>query len=264
MGNGPTIGFLIRQWREHRRLSQLALASNAEISTRHLSFLETGRASPSREMIVRLSEELQVPLRQRNTLLAAAGFAGIYPERRLGDSALAVVGTIVDTVLSGHEPNPAMAIDHRWNILATNRMIDILLRAAHPSLREPPMNAMRLGLHPAGLAPRIRNFEEWRGNAIRNLKRRIEATADNELIQLLDEVQSYPVAGAREGGIKGGSQEFAIPLQLETSEGTVNLVTTTMIFGAPNDVMVSELAIECFFPQDGGSANTLRQLFLSA
>jgi transcriptional regulator with XRE-family HTH domain len=263
MANSATVGVLLRQWREHRRLSQLDLANNAEISARHLSFLETGRSNPSREMIVRLSQELQIPLRQRNTLLNAGGYAEMYPERRLGDPALNVVGNIVDIVLSGHEPNPAMAIDHRWNILATNRMIEILLRTADPSLRQPPMNAIRLGLHPAGLAPYIRNFTEWRAHAIVNLKRRIELTADRELVQLLHEVQSYPFANIKEQGTQASKEEFAIVLEIETSKGVINLLTTTMVFGTPKDVTVSELAIECFFPQDEQSAKTLRELYAS-
>jgi transcriptional regulator with XRE-family HTH domain len=263
MANTATVGVLLRQWREHRRLSQLDLANNAEISARHLSFLETGRSNPSRDMIVRLSQELQIPLRQRNTLLNAGGYAEMYPERRLGDPALNVVGNIVDIVLSGHEPNPAMAIDHRWNILATNRMIDILLRTADPSLRQPPMNAMRLGLHPAGLAPHIRNFAEWRTHAIVSLKRRIELTADRELVQLLNEVQSYPFATTKEQRTQAVKDDFAIVLEMETSKGPINLLTTTMVFGTPKDVTVSELAIECFFPQDERSAKTLRELCAS-
>jgi transcriptional regulator with XRE-family HTH domain len=263
MANTATVGVLLRQWREHRRLSQLDLANNAEISARHLSFLETGRSNPSREMIVRLSQELQIPLRQRNTLLNAGGYAEMYPERRLGDPALNVVGNIVKVVLSGHEPNPAMAIDHRWNILATNRMSEILLRNVDPSLRQPPMNAMRLGLHPAGLAPYIRNFAEWRAHAIVNLKRRIELTADRELVQLLNEVQGYPFANTKEQRVQAVKDDFAITLEIETSKGIVNLLTTTMVFGTPKDVMVSELAIECFFPPDEQSAKTLRELYAS-
>jgi transcriptional regulator with XRE-family HTH domain len=249
MPNDATAGELLRQWREHRGLSQLALAINAEISSRHLCFVETGRANASREMIVRLSEELQIPLRQRNVLLTAAGYAKIYPERALDDPALAVVGKIVQTILAAHEPNPAVAIDHQWRALAMNRTVELLLADVDPSLLPPPINIMRIGLHPSGLAPRIRNFIEWRTNAIAKLKQRIEMTADRQLIDLLKEVQSYPCERSRERPERQPRREVAIPLEIRTSCGDVNLITTSMVFGYPRDVTVSEIAIECFFPK---------------
>jgi transcriptional regulator with XRE-family HTH domain len=264
MPNDATAGDLLRQWREHRGLSQLALAINAEISSRHLCFVETGRANPSREMILRLAEELQIPLRQRNVLLTAAGYAKMYPERALDDPALELVGKIVQNILKGHEPNPAMAIDHQWGLLAMNRSVGLLLDEVDPSLLQPPVNVMRIGLHPSGLAPRLRNFGEWRANAIAKLKQRIEMTADRQLIELLKEIQSYPYEKSLEPSERRLNRDFAIALELETGCGDVKLITTSMVFGYPRDVTVSEIAIECFFPQDQQSAEVLRRLAAKA
>lgn len=264
MPNDATAGDLLRQWREHRGLSQLALAINAEISSRHLCFVETGRANPSREMIVRLAEELQIPLRQRNVLLTAAGYANIYPERGLDDPALELVGKIVQNVLKGHEPNPALAIDHQWGLLAMNRSVGLLFGGVDPSLLQPPVNVMRVGLHPLGLAPRIRNFGEWRAHAIAKLKQRIEMTADRQLVELLKEIQSYPYEKSLEPSERRLNRDFAIALELETSCGDVKLITTSMVFGYPRDVTVSEIAIECFFPQDQPSAEVLQRLAAKA
>src|SRR5918995_5787638 len=157
------IGDLLREWRERRRLSQLALALDAEVSTRHLSFLETGRARPSREMLLRLTERLEVPLRERNTMLLAAGFAPAYPERDLDDPALGVARAAIDRVLAGHEPFPALAVDRSWTLVAANRVVPALLTGVAPELLQPPINVLRLSLHPEGLAARIANLPEWRG-----------------------------------------------------------------------------------------------------
>jgi transcriptional regulator with XRE-family HTH domain len=260
MPNDATAGELLRRWRVHRGLSQLALAINAEISSRHLCFVETGRANPSREMVLRLSEQLQIPLRQRNVLLTAAGYAKVYPERALDDPALKVVGNIVKNILTGHEPNPAVAIDHQWQVLAMNRTIELLFTEVNPSLLKPPINIMRIGLHPLGLSSRIRNFGEWRANAIAKLKQRIELTADHQLLELLQEVQGYPGGKGLGRSETKVCREVAIPLELETKYGDVNLITTSMVFGYPRDVIVSEIAIECFFPQDKHSVEVLRNL----
>jgi transcriptional regulator with XRE-family HTH domain len=260
MNTHDGFGKLLRQSREHRRLSQLALATNAEISPKHLSFLETGRAAPSREMVIKLSEELQIPLRQRNALLAAGGYAGIYPERPLNDPRLEAVDGIVRTVLAAHEPNPAMAIDYCWNIVATNRPLRVLIRDASPVLLSPPLNAMRLALHPQGLAPRIVNFHEWRAHAIDMLKRRVDATADPELVALLHEIQSYRYPDTLTAPVTSTLDDVALPIQLATPKGSISFLTTTMIFGRPRDVTVSELAIECLFPRDKASASLLHDL----
>ncbi len=248
---------MLRDWRDRRRLSQLALANIAGISSRHLSFLETGRSSPSRDMIFRLADELQVPLRFRNALFAAAGFAPVYPKRSLGDSGLRAVMNVVQAVLAGHGPNPAFAIDQRWNIVAMNDATKLLTASADPDLLSPPLNAMRIALHPHGLASAILNFDEWHLYSVRALKQRADATDDIELVELLKEIKGYRYD--RQPTDRGFTPDsgFAIPLRLSTTQGPVNLITTTMMFGLASDVTVSELAIECLFPADAQSSNNV-------
>src|SRR5215510_11240167 len=202
------VGSLLRKCRERRRLSQLDLACEAEISTRHLSFLETGRSAPSREMVLRLSERLDVPLRDRNALLIAAGYAPVYPERPLDDPALQSARKAVDLVLAGHEPYPALAIDRHWTIIASNNAIPPLLAGADPSLLRPPVNALRLSLHPAGLAPRIANLAEWRSHLLARLQRQIEVTADPVLQELLNELRGYPAPGEGAGVENGDDVKY--------------------------------------------------------
>src|SRR5579859_712783 len=262
MGRPDEFGELLRQWREHRRLSQLALADKTEISTRHLSFLETGRATPSRDMIVRLAQELQIPLRQRNVLLTAGGYAEMYPERRLKDPGLQLVDEVVRTVLRGHEPNPALAVDSRWNIFEMNRSMQALIGDVALALLEPPMNAMRLALHPDGLAPGILNFSAWRTHITGLMKQRAEASADSELLALLSEVEGYDYSHIAMSPAADAGEDFAIPLQLATSKGKISLVTASLAFGLPRDVTVSELSIECLFPADTDSARILHDLVL--
>src|SRR5215212_2567232 len=185
------IGDLLREWRERRRLSQLALALEAEVSTRHLSFLETGRARPSREMVLRLSERLEVPLRERNRMLLAAGFAPAYPERDLDDPALSVARAAIDRVLAGHEPFPALAVDRHWTLAAANRVVPALLTGVAPELLRPPINVLRLSLHPDGLAAQIANYLEWRDHLLARLSRQVELTADPRLSDLLQELRGY-------------------------------------------------------------------------
>src|SRR3954469_2363669 len=176
--SAQTIGNHLRDWRQRRRLSQLDLALEAEISTKHLSFLETGRAQPSREMVLRLSERLDVPLRERNVLLVSAGFAPVFPQRPLGDPALGPARKAVDLVLKGHEPYPALAIDRHWTLIAHNAAVPPLLLAADATLLQPPVNVLRLSLHPKGLAPRIANLAEWRAHLLTRLRQQIDVTAD--------------------------------------------------------------------------------------
>ena len=189
------VGNLLRKWRERRRLSQLDLACEAEISTRHLSFLETGRSLPSREMVLRLAEQLEVPLRERNVLLIAAGYAPAFPERPLDDPALQAARKAVDLVLAGHEPYPALAIDRHWTLIASNNAVPPLLAGVEPSLLQPPVNVLRLSLHPAGLAPRIANLAEWRSHLLARLRHQIEVSADPVLEELLNELCGYPMSG---------------------------------------------------------------------
>src|SRR5215468_2201564 len=190
------VGGLLRQWRQRRRLSQLDLACDAGISTRHLSFVETGRAHPSREMLLHLAERLEVPVRERNVLLVAAGYAPIFPERPLSDPALAAARTAIDLVLDRQKPYPAFALDRHWRVVASNAALPELYEGVAPDLLEPPVNALRLSLHPQGLAPRIANLAQWRAHLLFRLRRQVELTADRVLIDLLREVASYPAAPA--------------------------------------------------------------------
>jgi transcriptional regulator with XRE-family HTH domain len=257
-GSIRPFGDLLREWRERRRVSQLALAADAEISAKHLSFLETGRSSPSREMVLRLSRVLAVPLRERNGLLHAAGFAPAFPERPLGDPALAQARRAVEVVLRGHEPYPALAVDRRWTLVAFNDAVPPLLSGADPELTTPPVNVLRLSLHPKGLGPRVHNFEEWRAHIIERLRREIDATADAHLTELLRELLGYPTPPSRGQRTHGGDYaSVAVPLELETEAGVLRLISTTTVFGTPVDVTLSELALEAFYPADERTAQML-------
>ncbi|HKQ93392.1 MAG TPA: helix-turn-helix transcriptional regulator [Blastocatellia bacterium] len=257
------VGSLLRKWRERRRLSQLDLACEAEISTRHLSFLETGRSQPSREMVLRLAEYLDVPLRERNALLISAGYAPAFPERPLDDPALLSARKAVDLVLAGHEPYPALAIDRHWTLIASNNAVPPLLAGVEPSLLRPPVNALRLSLHPAGLAPRIANLAQWRSHLLARLRRQIEVTADPILEELLNELCSYPAPdeGPDVGNVDAGEYAgVAVPFRFVTEHGVLSFISTTTIFGTPVDVTLSELALESFFPADPATARALRGL----
>jgi transcriptional regulator with XRE-family HTH domain len=250
----------LRHWRQRRRLSQLDLASDAEISTRHLSFVETGRSSPSREMVLRLAERLQVPLRERNALLVAAGYAPMYRERPLDDPALAAARQAVDLILKGHEPFPALAVDRHWNLVAANSMVPHLLAGADPSLLQGPMNVLRLSLHPQGLAPRIVNLAQWRRHLFERLRQQIQQTGDAALVMLLEELQGYPAPADQQADLEGEHLGIAMPLQFRSPQGVLSFISTTTVFGTPNDVTLQELALETFFPADQATAAALRQL----
>jgi transcriptional regulator with XRE-family HTH domain len=255
------IGDLLRDWRQRRRLSQLDLALEADVSARHVSFLETGRARPSREMVLRLAERLEVPLRDRNTLLVAAGFAPVYPERSLDDPALRVAREAVDRVLVGHEPYPALAVDRHWSLVAANRAVGPLLVGVEPDLLRPPVNVLRLSLHPAGLAPRIANFAEWRAHLLDRLRHQVEVSADPVLAELLEELGRYPAPG--DGGEPVRDRDLAgvvVPLRLRTDRGLLAFFSTTTVFGTPVDVTLADLAIESFFPANAATAESLRRV----
>jgi transcriptional regulator with XRE-family HTH domain len=255
----PPVGNLLRTWRQRRRLSQLALACDAEISQRHLSFLESGRAAPSRDMVLHLAEQLDIPLRDRNVLLVAAGFAPIYRERLLGDPALQAARNAVDIVLKGHEPYPALAVDRHWTLVAANRAVSQLLAGADAELLQPPINVLRLSLHPAGLATRIVNFAEWRAHVLARLSRQVEVSADRVLTDLLVELRAYP---STPKGRDVADSEFTgvvVPLQLTSASGVLSFLSTTTVFGTPVDITLSELAIESFFPADAATADIMRR-----
>ena len=257
-----SLGDHLREWRQRRRLSQLDLACEADISTRHLSFLETGRARPSRDMVLHLAERLEIPLRERNQLLVAAGFAPIFAQRALDDPALEAARQAVDLVLAGHEPFPALAVDRHWTLVAANGAVGRLLAGADPAQLAGPVNVLRLSLHPAGLAPRIANLREWRDHLLSRLRRQIELTADPVLAALLVELAAYPVP-YRPGPTPVNDHEHAgviVPFRLETAAGLLELFSTTTIFGTPIDVTLSELAIEAFYPADAATGERLRRL----
>lgn len=262
----PSIGALLRDWRQQRRFSQLDLALEAEISQKHLSFIESGRSQPSREMVLLLAEHLAVPLRERNALLLAAGYAPIYPERPLDDPALKAARGAIDLILKGHEPYPALAIDRHWTLLAANGAVTRLLGlVTHAELLRPPVNVLRLSLHPDGLAPFIVNFREWRGHLLARLGQQVRATADGTLGALLSELSAYPYAEAAAKAHRETDHEagIAVPMQLRLGETVLSLISTTTVFGTPVDITLSELALETFFPADAATAETLHALALA-
>jgi transcriptional regulator with XRE-family HTH domain len=256
------IGELLRDWRERRRLSQLDLAYDAEVSQRHLSFIELGRSLPSREMILRLSEQLEIPLRERNVLLTAAGFASVFPERSLDDESLSPARRAVDLILERLEPNPSFAVDRHWTLVTTNNATKIFTDEVDPELLNASANMLRICLHPNGFTPRVINYEQFRKNVLEYLHKQVQATADNFLIELYDELKSYPKP---KNSMNSSTEKeidysgFAIPLRLMSNEGELSFISTLTVFGTPIDVTVSELAIETFFPADEKTAEALRQ-----
>lgn len=256
-----TVGDMLREWRQRRRMSQLLLASEAEISTRHLSFVESGRALPSREMVMHLAERLEVPLRARNALLVAAGYAPLFRERPLSDPQLSAARQAVDLVLKGHEPYPALAIDRHWTMVAANRAIAPLVARADPLLLTGAVNVLRLSLHPDGLAPHIVNWHAWREHVIARVQRQAETSGDATLAALVGELSAYPTPPhARKPDQAGAfeAHQIAVPFRIATDLGVLSFFSTTTVFGTPVDVTLSELAIEAFFPADDETARALR------
>jgi transcriptional regulator with XRE-family HTH domain len=259
----PRIGALIRDWRQLRRFSQLDLALEAEISQKHLSFIESGRSRPSREMVLQLAEHLAVPLRERNALLFAAGYAPVYRERPLEDPSLAAARQAIGLILDGHEPYPALAVDRHWTLLAANdAVVRLLGQVADAELLKPPVNVLRLSLHPSGLAPAIVNLAEWRGHLLARLRQQVRATADTTLAALLAELQDMPGPSGATTAPAHEPEDAAIvvPLRLRLGDGVLSLISTTTVFGTPVDVTLSELALETFFPADAATAEQLRRL----
>jgi transcriptional regulator with XRE-family HTH domain len=255
------VGQLIREWRQRRRLSQLDLACDAEVSTKHLSFLETGRARPSREMVLHLAERMAIPLRDRNVMLNAAGFVPTYQERSLDDPDFRLVRQSIDLLLSTHEPNPALAMDRHWTMTASNTAIGRLIAGVDPLLLVPPVNVIRLSLHPAGLAPRIINLLEWRRHIIDRLRQQIDATGDPVLADLVEEVRDYPLPSGHSARVQPADHEMiAVPFRLATVHGSLSFFSTTTAFGTPVDITLSELAIESFFPADQVTVSAMRRL----
>ncbi len=266
----PTsFGDHLRHWRQRRRFSQMDLAHVAEVSTRHLSCVETGRASPSREMVLRLVERLDVPLRERNAWLVAAGFAPLYRARPLDDPDMASARAAVQRILQCHEPWPALAMDRHWNLVMHNRLVPLLMAGATPELLQGPVNVLRLSLHPQGLAPRIANLRQWREHLFERLRQQIRATGDTVLVGLLEELKAYPEASADAPGsapleLPGEHPGVLMPFQFHTPHGVLQLVSTTTVFGSPVDITLQELALETFFPANEASAELLHTLAAQA
>src|ERR1700742_1332101 len=254
------IGEHLREWRQRRHLSQLDLAGEAEISARHLSFVETGRSAPSREMVLKLAERLDVPLRERNVLLVAAGFAPAFPQRALDDPALRSAREAIDLVLKAHEPNPALAYDRHWNLVSANRMVAPLLAGIPQGLLGQPLNILRLSFHPEALAARTVNLAEWCGHLLERLHRQCETTADPELLKLYHDLKAFPIP-ARSAPIVADS--VAIPFKLRHEGEVLSFISTTMVFGTPVDITLSELALETFFPADDLTARRLQEMAAS-
>jgi transcriptional regulator with XRE-family HTH domain len=252
----PRVGPLLRDWRQRRHLSQLDLALEAGVSTRHLSFVETGRSRPSPEMVLNLADRLEIPLRERNQLLLAAGYAPQYVARSIEDPDLAQVRDAIGHVLAGHEPYPAIAVDRGWNLVMSNSALDPLLAGVSPQLLVPPVNCIRLALHPDGLAPRILNLGEWRGHLLHRLSRELQLTGDPQLEVLLDEVRDYPGPIAPDAPDAGA---IMVQLRLATDDGgELAFFSTITTFGTAADITVSELSVEAFFPADEATARRLR------
>ena len=252
------VGELLRQWRERRRISQLDLSIQADISSRHLSFVETGRSQPSRDMVLHLADNLDVPLRERNHLLLAAGFAPVFGETSLDAPQMAAVRQAIRLVLKAHEPYPAVVIDRVWNLVDANATVALLTAGAAPSLLEPPANVLRLSLHPDGIAPRIVNLGEWRAHLLARLRREIAVTGDPGLAELYDELRGYPCDQPDVDVPSPG--EVVVPLRIRTEAGELSFFGTVATFGTPLDVTVAELSIESFFPADAQTAEALRSV----
>jgi transcriptional regulator with XRE-family HTH domain len=252
-------GILLRRCRQRRRMTQADLALAAGSSTRHLSCLETGRAQPSREMIARLAEYLGLPLRDRNLLMLAAGFAPAFPERGLAE--LEMARAAIDRVLAAHRPYPAFAVDRHWNVVLSNAALPQLYEGCAAELLRTPVNAMRLILHPAGMGPRIVNFAEWRAHSLAVLRQQVEARADPVIQALHAELAAYPVPpGSEPAGRSEAAQRLATPLRIATRLGTVSFLNTVTVFGTPNDVTLAELALEMLFPADAETVEVVGRM----
>jgi transcriptional regulator with XRE-family HTH domain len=252
------VGHLLREWRDARRLSQLELALEADVSTRHLSFVETGRSQPSREMIVRLAEHLDVPLRERNRLLLAGGYAPVYPETALDDDGMDAVRDAMRQVLRGHEPYPALVVDRHWEMLEANAGIGVLLDGVAPEQLAPPVNALRLALHPHGLAPKIVNLGEWRAHLLARLRRQVTATHDPQLASLLTELRGLPCDQIEPAVEIPGPGQLVVPLRVRHGDGELRFMSIVSTFGTPLDVTLQELSIEAFLPADRATGEALR------
>jgi transcriptional regulator with XRE-family HTH domain len=248
-------GPLLRAWRQRRKLSQFDLSLRAAVSSRHLSFVETGRAQPSRALLLRLAEQLEIPLRERNVLLLAGGYAPVYQERRLDAAELAPARAALDRFLRAHEPYPALILDGQYTIVSANDALDLLVEGVAPELLAPPVNALRATLHPDGMAPRIVNFAEWSGHLLNRLRRRIALTGDPELERLHCELAAYPGVELEPPPV--AVADVLVPLRLRVGDATLVFLSTVSTFETAGDVTLDELSVEAFYPADAATANRL-------
>jgi transcriptional regulator with XRE-family HTH domain len=253
---GRPVGELLREWRERRRLSQLDLSIQAEISARHLSFVETGRSRPTSTMIMRLTEQLDVPLRERNALLLAGGYAPAYPQHGLDAPELDSVRAALRQVLAGHEPYPAVVVDRWWDLMDGNAAVAVLSEGCAPELLNPPVNVLRLSLHPDGMAPRITNLAQWRGHLLTQLQHRAAALGDRRLSELHDELRGYP-GGA---DVPASPAGVVLPLRYRLGDDELSLFSISAVLGTATDVTVEELHIESFYPADAATSRVFRWL----
>jgi transcriptional regulator with XRE-family HTH domain len=264
-GRPAKVGDLIKDWRTRRRMSQLDLALEAGVSQRHLSFIESGRSAPSRDMVETLADQLGLPLREQNILLLAAGFAPAFAERKLSDASMASAKSAVERVLKGHEPNPAMAVDRYWTLVMANAAVGLLLGMVEDkSLLKGEVNVLRASLHPGGLAPHILNLAQWKGHLLSRLRQQVDLTADSRLMELEQELAAYP-APPRKGGAAAHdvADGIALPIQLKAGSHVLSFISTTTIFGTPVDVTLSELAVEAFFPANPETAAAMNAMAAS-
>lgn len=254
-----TVGKIVRSWRELRRFSQLELSVEAEVSQRHLSFIESGRTAPSREMVLHLAEHLEVPFRDRNVMLLAAGYSPVYGDRPLEDPTLSHAKAALEVLLKAHEPYPALTVDRHWNIVGANQALGLLLDGVDPDLLKAPANALRVSLHPRGLAPNIVNLDEWRQHLLDRLRRQFRICRDPALDTLLRELSSYPFNPSeyQEQSSASLANEVAIPLRLRTPRGVLSFLSTVTVFGTPVEITLSEVSLEAFYPADQETAQIL-------
>lgn len=257
--SSPSIGNLVRQWRQRRRLNQMELALRAGLSTRHLSFIETGRSRPSPEMLIALSEQLDVPLRERNTMLTAAGYAPRYAQRSLHEPDMRPVHEALTRLLDAHQPYPGLVLDRHWNVVLANAAARGLAGLLPEFLRTPALNIYRASLHPEGLARYTRNLQEWAAHLLANLRRSIDSSGDPTLVALEAEVLAYP--GMREASRRvPDAHGLLVPCMLDLPMASMSLFTTLTSFGTPQDVTLQELCVELFYPSDADSERALRSL----
>jgi transcriptional regulator with XRE-family HTH domain len=249
----PSVGELLRDWRHRRRISQLDLAIQADISTRHLSFVETGRSRPTPEMIIRITEQLDVPLRERNTMLLAGGYAPAYPQHGFGEPELASVRAGLRRVLTAHDPNPAVLINRWWELVEQNNAVSVLVQDVAQELLVPPVNVLRISLHPDGMAPRIRNLPQWRAHLLAQLRRRAGALGDPKLAGLYQELSGYP--GGEDHRVS--PSEVVLPLRYQVGDRELSFFSISAVVGTAADVTVEELAIEAFYPADAATSAAL-------